>query len=157
MFAAPMSTIALEIEGVARNRRSATRKDLRKESTMAGSKYPEQFRSDAVQTALATQDSLALTAQKLGVHRSTLTRWVAEHFTQTARDSDPSASTTTTMRRSELPIAEQLVRPRAAYHMQFVNREPPLDATPPRTPAPVHHAVESRRVTIELVRVNPSR
>jgi transposase len=124
---------------------------------MAGvSKYPQQFRSDAVQLALSTHDSLASTAEKLGVHLSTLTRWVAEHCTQEARDADPAARTTTTMRRSELSIADQLVRPRAAYHMPFVN-EPSHDATPRTAPGPGRNVVESRRMTIELRRVNAPR
>jgi transposase-like protein len=103
-----------------------------------------------VQLALTTHDSLATVAQQIGVHRSTLRRWVAEHRAQVPLDADASTTTATTMLRPEIPVSEQLVRARATYPVPRVSAPGQYGTTTVERP---RHAVESRRMTIELMRV----
>ena len=41
------------------------------------SRYPEEFRREAVQLALSSDDSRAAVARRLGVNETTLRNWVA--------------------------------------------------------------------------------
>jgi transposase-like protein len=49
------------------------------------SKYPDQFRREAVQMALATDVSLAAVARRLGLNETTLRNWVQAHVAEEAR------------------------------------------------------------------------
>jgi transposase len=52
------------------------------------SRYPDEFRHEAVQMALATQDSRASVARRLGINETTLRNWVANHLAEEARQAD---------------------------------------------------------------------
>ena len=56
------------------------------------SKYPEQFRREAVQMALSTDASSASVARRLGVNETTLRNWVQAHLAEEARAADPLAT-----------------------------------------------------------------
>jgi len=53
------------------------------------SRYPEEFRREAVQLALATDTSWASVARRLGVNETTLRNWVHAHLAEQARVADP--------------------------------------------------------------------
>ena len=55
------------------------------------SKYPEEFRREAVRLALSTDDSRAAVARRLGVNETSLRNWVAAYLAEEARGSDPLA------------------------------------------------------------------
>src|SRR5215471_9077112 len=62
----------------------------RQESPMARpSRYPEEFRREAVQLALAADTSWASVARRLGVNETTLRNWVHAHLAEEARAADP--------------------------------------------------------------------
>ena len=52
------------------------------------SKYPEEFRREAVALALSTEESRASVARRLGVNETTLRNWVADHVAEEARQAD---------------------------------------------------------------------
>jgi transposase len=49
------------------------------------SRYPEQFRHDAVQMALGTKDSRASVARRLVINETTLRNWVANYLAEQER------------------------------------------------------------------------
>jgi hypothetical protein len=49
------------------------------------SRYPEEFRREAVQMALASSDSSASIARRLGVNETTHRNWVANELAEQAR------------------------------------------------------------------------
>jgi len=51
--------------------------------------YPEEFRREAVQLALASDTSWASVARRLGVNETTLRNWVHAHLAEEARAADP--------------------------------------------------------------------
>ena len=51
--------------------------------------YPEEFRREAVQLALACDTSWASVARRLGVNETTLRNWVHAHLAEEARAADP--------------------------------------------------------------------
>jgi transposase len=53
------------------------------------SRYPEEFRREAVQLALASDTSWASVARRLGVNETTLRNWVHAHLAEEARAADP--------------------------------------------------------------------
>jgi transposase len=53
------------------------------------SRYPEEFRREAVQLALAADTSWASVARRLGVNETTLRNWVHAHLAEEARAADP--------------------------------------------------------------------
>ena len=53
------------------------------------SKYPEEFRREAVQMALATDGSWASVARRLGVNETTLRNRIQAHLAEEARAADP--------------------------------------------------------------------
>jgi transposase-like protein len=55
------------------------------------SKYPAEFRQEAVRLALVTEESRAAVARRLGINETTLRNWVADHLAEEARGSDPLA------------------------------------------------------------------
>src|SRR6266516_1871828 len=55
------------------------------------SKYPAEFRQEAVRLALVSDESRAAVARRLGINETTLRNWVADHVAEEARGSDPLA------------------------------------------------------------------
>jgi transposase len=55
------------------------------------SKYPAEFRQEAVRLALVSDASPAAVARRLGINGTTLRNWVADHLAEEARGSDPLA------------------------------------------------------------------
>jgi transposase len=53
------------------------------------SRYPDEFRREAVQMALATNKSRASVARRLGVNETTLRNWVANELAEQARQANP--------------------------------------------------------------------
>ena len=51
--------------------------------------YPEEFRREAVQLALACDTLWASVARRLGVNETTLRNWVHAHLAEEARAADP--------------------------------------------------------------------
>ena len=90
------------------------------------SKYPEEFRREAVQMALATDASSASVARRLGVDETTLRNWVKAHQAEEARNADPlsvSPSEFEELRRlrlevKELKMEKEILREAAAYFAQ---------------------------------------
>ena len=90
------------------------------------SRYPEEFRREAVQLALATDESRAAVARRLGVNETTLRNWVADHLAEEARQADPLAVTPSEfeeLRRLRREVAElrterEILRKAAAYFAQ---------------------------------------
>jgi transposase len=71
--------------------------------------YPAEFRREAVQLALSTDDSRASVARRLGVNETTLRNWVADHLAEEARQADPLAVTASEfeeLRRLRREVAE---------------------------------------------------
>jgi transposase len=87
------------------------------------SKYPEEFRREAVALALSSDDSRASVARRLGVNETTLRNWVADHLAEEARQADPlavSVSEFEELRRLRREVAElrterEILRKAAAY------------------------------------------
>jgi transposase len=87
------------------------------------SKYPEEFRREAVALALSTEESRASVARRLGVDETTLRNWVADHLADEARQADPLAVTASEfeeLRRLRREVAElrterEILRKAAAY------------------------------------------
>ena len=90
------------------------------------SRYPEEFRREAVQLALSTDDSRAAVARRLGVNETTLRNWVAAQLAEEARQADPLAVTASEfeeLRRlrkenAELRTEREILRKAAAYFAQ---------------------------------------
>ena len=57
------------------------------------SRYPEEFRREAVALALSSDESRAAVARRLGVNETTLRNWVAAQLAEEARQADPLAVT----------------------------------------------------------------
>jgi transposase len=87
------------------------------------SKYPAEFRREAVRLALVTEESRAAVARRLGVNETTLRNWVAAHLAEEARGSDPfaiAASEREELRQlrkenAELRTEREILRKAAAY------------------------------------------
>jgi transposase len=90
------------------------------------SKYPEDFRREAVALALSSDDSRASVARRLGVNETTLRNWVADQLAEEARQRDPLAVTASEfeelrrLRREveELRTEREILRKAAAYFAQ---------------------------------------
>lgn len=90
------------------------------------SKYPAEFRREAVRLALVTDESRAAVARRLGVNETTLRNWVADHLAEEARGSDPLALAVSEreelrqLRRenAELRTEREILRKAAAYFAQ---------------------------------------
>jgi transposase len=102
------------------------------------SRYPEQFRHDAVQMALASSDSRAAIARRLGVNETTLRNWVANFLAEEARAANPmsvSPSEFEELRRlrrevEELRVEKEILRKAAAYFAQETIRSAASDSSP---------------------------
>jgi transposase len=94
------------------------------------SRYPEEFRREAVALALSTEESRASVARRLGVNETTLRNWVNDHLAEEARQADPLAVTASEfeeLRRLRREVAElrterEIVRKAAAYHRGRLGR-----------------------------------
>ncbi len=102
------------------------------------SRYPEEFRREAVQLALATNDSRASVARRLGVNETTLRNWVADHLAEEARQTNPLAvnpSEFEELRRLRREVAElrterEILRKAAAYFAQETIRSAASGSSP---------------------------
>jgi transposase len=102
------------------------------------SRYPDEFRHDAVQMALASKDSRASVARRLGVNETTLRNWVANHLAEEARQAKPlsvSPSEFEELRRlrrevEELRVEKEILRKAAAYFAQETIRSAASDSSP---------------------------
>jgi transposase len=102
------------------------------------SRYPDQFRHDAVQMALASSDSRASVARRLGVNETTLRNWVANYLAEQARAANPlsvSPSEFEELRRlrrevEELRVEKEILRKAAAYFAQETIRSAASDSSP---------------------------
>lgn len=102
------------------------------------SRYPEEFRREAVTMALATEDSRASVARRLGVNETTLRNWVADHLAEEARQSNPLAvsdSEFEELRRlrrenAELRTEREILRKAAAYFAQETIRSAASGSSP---------------------------
>ena len=102
------------------------------------SRYPDEFRREAVQMALATDDSSASVARRLGVNETTLRNWVANHLAEEARQADPLAvkeSEFEELRRlrrenAELRTEREILRKAAAYFAQETIRSAASGSSP---------------------------
>src|SRR6266536_1027442 len=98
------------------------------------SRYPDEFRHEAVQMALASGESRASVARRLGVNETTLRNWVANHLAEEARQANPlsvSPSEFEELRRlrrevEELRVEKEILRKAAAYFAQETIRSPLL-------------------------------
>jgi transposase len=102
------------------------------------SRYPEEFRREAVHMALATEDSRASVARRLGVNETTLRNWVADQLAEEARQANPlsvSPSEFEELRRlrkevTELRVEKEILRKAAAYFAQETIRSAVSDSSP---------------------------
>ena len=102
------------------------------------SKYPAEFRREAVRLALVTEESRAAVARRLGINETTLRNWVAAHLAEEARGSDPFAiavSEREELRRlrrenAELRTEREILRKAAAYFAQETIRSAASDSSP---------------------------
>ena len=108
------------------------------------SKYPEQFRREAVQMALATDSSSASVARRLGVNETTLRNLVKAHQAEEARAAGPlsvSPSEFEELRRlrlenKELKVEKEIFREAAAYFARETIRSA-ASGSSPTTAAPM--------------------
>jgi transposase len=102
------------------------------------SRYPEDFRREAVALALSTDESRAAVARRLGVNETTLRNWVANQLADEARQRDPlavSASEFEELRRlrqevEELRTEREILRKAAAYFAQEMIRSAASGSSP---------------------------
>jgi transposase len=102
------------------------------------SRYPEEFRREAVQMALATDTSWASVARRLGINETTLRNWVHDHLAEEARAADPlkvSPSEFEELRRlraenAELKIEKEILREAAAYFARETIRSAASGSSP---------------------------
>jgi transposase len=102
------------------------------------SKYPEEFRREAVQMALATDGSWASVARRLGVNETTLRNWIQAHLAEEARAADPlavSPSEFEELRRLRLEVKElrmekEILREAAAYFARETIRSAASGSSP---------------------------
>ena len=101
------------------------------------SKYPEEFRREAVRLALSTEDSRAAVARRIGVNETSLRNWVNAYLAEQARGSDPLAlamSERDELRRlrkenAELRVEREIMRKAAAYFAQETIRSAATDSS----------------------------
>jgi transposase len=102
------------------------------------SKYPAEFRREAVRLALVTDESRAAVARRLGINETTLRNWVADHLAEEARGSDPLALAVSEreelrqLRREnvELRTEREILRKAAAYFAQETIRSAASGSSP---------------------------
>jgi transposase len=116
------------------------------------SKYPAEFRREAIRLALSTDESRASVARRLGVNETTLRNWVLDHLAEEARGSDPlaiSVSEREELRQlrkenEELRTEREILRKAAAYFAQETIRSAASGSSPTtETPMASSGSVES--------------
>jgi transposase len=118
------------------------------------SRYPDEFRHEAVQMALASVESRASVARRLGVNETTLRNWVANEVAEQERAANPlsvSPSEFEELRRlrrevAELRVEKEILRKAAAYFAQETIRSAASDSSPIiDTPTALSGSAESWR------------
>jgi transposase len=102
------------------------------------SRYPAEFRREAVRLALVSDESRAGVARRLGIDETTLRNWVAGHLAEEARGSDPLAigvSEREELRQlrkqnAELRTERAILRKAAAYFAQETIRSAASGSSP---------------------------
>ena len=102
------------------------------------SRYPVEFRREAVALALSSDESWASVARRVGVNETTLRNWVADHLAEEARQADPLAVTAwefEELRRLRREVAElrterEILRKAAAYFAQETIRSAASGSSP---------------------------
>jgi transposase len=102
------------------------------------SRYPEDFRREAVALALSSDESRAAVARRLGVNETTLRNWVADQLAAEARQRNPLAVTASEfeelrrLRREveELRTEREILRKAAAYFAQETIRSAASGSSP---------------------------
>jgi len=116
------------------------------------SRYPEEFRREAVALALSSDESRAAVARRLGVNETTLRNWVAAQLAEEARQADPLSVTPSEfeelrrLRREvvELRTEREILRKAAAYFAQETIRSAASgSSTSTETPTASSGSVES--------------
>ncbi len=87
------------------------------------SKYPEEFRREAVELVRSSGRSRAEVARSLGIHDSTLSNWVTADRAERERAADPTALSATELaelkrlrkENAELKMDREILRKAAAY------------------------------------------
>jgi len=107
------------------------------------SRYPEEFRREAVQLALSSEESRAAVARRLGVNETTLRNWCAAQLAEEARQADPLAVTASEfeelrrLRRenAELRTEKEILREAASFFARETIRSA-ASGSSPSTEAP---------------------
>ena len=107
------------------------------------SRYPEEFRREAVQLALASDTSWAAVARRLGVNESTLRNWVHAYLAEQERAANPLAlkeSEFEELRRlrrevKELQVEKEILREAASFFARETIRSA-ASGSSPSTEAP---------------------
>jgi transposase len=92
------------------------------------SKYPEQFRKDAVELVRTSDRPLRQVARDLGVNHETLRNWVKAAENQAARPAGGAATTdqdelrALRKRVAELEVEKEILRKAAAYFAKEMGR-----------------------------------
>ena len=95
------------------------------------SKYPEQFRKDAVELVRSSDRPLAQIARELGVNHETLRNWVKIAERAEAKPSDAAAAASVAAadelralrkRVAELELEKEILRKAAAYFAKEMGR-----------------------------------
>ena len=102
------------------------------------SRYPDEFRREAVQMALATKTSWASVARRLGVNETTLRNWVHDHMAEVKRLENPLAlkeSEFEELRRlrrevKELRLEKEILREAASFFARETIRSAASGSSP---------------------------
>jgi transposase len=102
------------------------------------SRYPDEFRREAVQMALATKGSWASIARRLGVNETTLRNWVHDHLAAQKRAENPLAlkdSEFEELRRlrrevKELRLEKEILREAASFFARETIRSAATGSSP---------------------------
>ena len=102
------------------------------------SRYPDEFRREAVQMALATKTSWAAVARRLGVNETTLRNWVHDHLAEQERAKNPLAlkeSEFEELRRlrkenAELKLEKEILREAASFFARETIRSAATGSSP---------------------------
>ena len=102
------------------------------------SRYPDEFRREAVQMALATNTSWAAVARRLGVNETTMRNWVHAHLAEKERAANPLSlkeSEFEELRRlrrevKELKVEKEILREAASYFARETIRSAASGSSP---------------------------
>ena len=102
------------------------------------SRYPDEFRRDAVQMALASNTSWAAVARRLGVNETTLRNWIHAHLAEQERAANPLSlkeSEFEELRRlrrevKELKVEKEILREAASFFARETIRSAASGSSP---------------------------